>query len=177
MDLTKASDLLRIWGVGEGEDLADVLSASTSILGSFAAALTQYSSHEHVIRDSMKSIRSREEALDELRRRRKMVVSKAEAAERKLSKMSPEHKNLLAQTDTLNSLRDQIRGLDGDIMAEEASLSDFKRSSVRSFVGLKFGGLLECCQKGTVKILVCMTRALRLTCHRLLENTESFSSA
>ncbi len=98
----------------------------------------------------MKSIRTREEALDELKRRRKTVVSRADAAERKLSKMSPEHKNLAMQTDTLNRLRDEIRAMDSDIMTEEAGLGDFKRSTSRSMMGLKFGGLLELSEKGTV---------------------------
>ena len=38
----------------------------------------------------MKKVRSREENLDELKRRRKTVITKAESAEKKLSKMSPE---------------------------------------------------------------------------------------
>ncbi len=102
----------------------------------------------------MKSIRAREEALDELKRKRKVVVGRAEAAERKLSKMSPEHKNLAMQTDTLNQLRDQIRSLDSDIMTEEAALGDFKRSTTRSMMGLKFGGLLELSEKGVVRCCI-----------------------
>ncbi|KAK0199702.1 hypothetical protein DFS33DRAFT_1388008 [Desarmillaria ectypa] len=148
VDLTKAAEALHAWGEGEGEDLGDTLGASTSIIAHFTHALTSYATHEHAIRDHMKSIRAREEALDDLKRKRKVIVSKAEAAERKLSKMSPEHKNLAMQTDTLNQLRDQIRSLDSDIMTEEASLGDFKRSTTRSMMGLKFGGLLELSEKG-----------------------------
>ncbi|PBK66038.1 hypothetical protein ARMSODRAFT_960488 [Armillaria solidipes] len=150
VDLTKAAEALRAWGIGEGEDLGDALGASTSIIAHFTHALTSYATHEHAIRDHMKSIRAREEALDELKRKRKVIVSRAEAAERKLSKMSPEHKNLAMQTDTLNQLRDQIRSLDSDIMTEEAALGDFKRSTTRSMMGLKFGGLLELSEKGVI---------------------------
>ncbi|KAK0234929.1 hypothetical protein EDD85DRAFT_954441 [Armillaria nabsnona] len=150
VDLTKAAEALRAWGIGEGEDLGDTLGASTSIIAHFTHALTSYATHEHAIRDHMKSIRAREEALDELKRKRKVVVGRAEAAERKLSKMSPEHKNLAMQTDTLNQLRDQIRSLDSDIMTEEAALGDFKRSTTRSMMGLKFGGLLELSEKGVI---------------------------
>ena len=64
--------------------------------------------------------------------------------------MSPENKNLQQQTDLLNRLRDEIRGMDAEIMAEEASLGDFKRSSVRAWMGRKFGALLEACEKGAV---------------------------
>lgn len=114
----------------------------------------QYASHGHDIREGMKSIRTREEALDELKRRRKNVIGKADAAEKKLSKMSPEHKNMTMQTETLNLLRDQIRGMDADILSEEAALGDYKRSCTRSFMGLKFGGLLECCEKGAVSTCI-----------------------
>jgi hypothetical protein len=100
----------------------------------------------------MKSVRSREEALDEMKRRRKSLASKADAAEKKLSKMSPEHKNMAMQTDTLNRLRDEIRQIDSEIMTEEAALGDFKRDTTRSWMGLKFGGLLECCEKGSVSV-------------------------
>lgn len=123
----------------------------------------------------MKSIRSREEGLDELKRRRRTVVSKAEAAERKLSKLSPEHKNLAMQTDTLNRLRDEIRVMDSDIMSEEASLGDFKRTTSRAMMGLKFGGLLELCEKGTVCTLH-ETRQTRHSCIlRLLESMANSS--
>lgn len=98
----------------------------------------------------MKAIRTREEGLDELKRRRKSVAGKADGAERKLNRMSPEHKNLAVQTDTLHKLRDEIRQLDTEIMIEEAKLSDFKRSSARSFMGLKFGGLQELSARGTI---------------------------
>ncbi|GAW06946.1 hypothetical protein LENED_008905 [Lentinula edodes] len=150
VDFGKAAEALRVWGSGEGEDLLDTLSASTNILTQFAAALSNYASHEHAIRDHMKGIRSREEALDELKRRRKALISKADTAEKKLSKMSPEHKNLGVQTDTLNRLRDEIRSMDSEIMSDEASLGDYKRSRTKAWMGLKFGGLLECCEKGTI---------------------------
>jgi len=35
-------------------------------------------------------------------------------------------------------------------MVEEAALGDFKPSATKTFMGLKFGGLLECCQKELV---------------------------
>ncbi|KAF9076689.1 hypothetical protein BDP27DRAFT_1414539 [Rhodocollybia butyracea] len=150
VDFGKAAEALRLWGAGEGEDLLDTLAASTNLLNLFSSAISNYASHEHAIRDHMKSIRSREETLDELKRRRKALISKADAAERKLSKMSPEHKNLGSQTDTLNRLRDDIRVMDSEIMSDEASLGDFKRSKTKTLMGLKFGGLLECCEKGTI---------------------------
>ncbi|KAI9063576.1 hypothetical protein FKP32DRAFT_680513 [Trametes sanguinea] len=149
-DFTKAAEALKAWGLGEGDDLADTLSASTTLFLHFSSALSAYASHEVAVREHMKSVRSREESLDELKRRRRSLFSEAESAERKLSKMSPEHKNLQQQTDLLNRLRDEIRTMDTDIMAEEARLGDFKRTSARHWMGLKFGGLLECCEKGAI---------------------------
>ncbi|KAK7472931.1 hypothetical protein VKT23_001036 [Stygiomarasmius scandens] len=150
VEFSKASEALRTWGMGEGEDLGDTLSAASNLLNHFSTALSQYASHEHGIREHMKGIRTREEELDELKRRRKALISKADAAERKLSKMSPEHKNLHAQTTALNSLQEEIRNMDSQIMSEEAALGDLKRSKTRAFLGLKFGGLLECCEKGAI---------------------------
>ena len=98
----------------------------------------------------MKSIRSREEGLDELKRRRKAVAAKADSAEKKLNKMSPDHKNLTMQSDMLHRLRDEIRQLDTEIMTEEARLGDFKRSTTRTFMGLKFGGMLELSERGLI---------------------------
>ncbi|KAG6840192.1 hypothetical protein C0991_008328 [Blastosporella zonata] len=149
-DLAKSAEALRIWGSGEGDDLGDILGASATLMALWASAVSQFAAHGHPMRDYLKSIRTREEKLDDLKRRRKSVGVKAEAAEKKLSKMSPEHKNLTAQTDSLNALRIEIRNMDSEIMTEEAALGDFKRSTTRAWMGLKFGGMLECSEKGTI---------------------------
>lgn len=98
----------------------------------------------------MKSVRTREEALDDLRRKRRRVGVAADSAEKKLSKMSPEHKNLASQTEALNRLREDMRTMDGDIVREETELGDFKRRCAKSWMQAKFGGLAECCEKGLV---------------------------
>ena len=103
----------------------------------------------------MKAVRTREENLDELKKRRKSLMSKADSADKKLSKMSGENKNFQSQADALNKLREEIRALDTDILNEEASLGDFKRSSAKNWMGIKLGALAECCEKG----LVCHVRA------------------
>jgi len=85
-----------------------------------------------------------------MKRRRRTVFKKVDDADKKLNKMSPEHKNLQMQADILNRLREDIRTLDTDIVIEEAALGDFKRTVTRMWMGLKLGGLMECCQKGRV---------------------------
>ncbi|KAF9238257.1 hypothetical protein BU15DRAFT_62666 [Melanogaster broomeanus] len=151
VDLNKASDSLRVWGQGEGDDLGDILTASTTILAHFSAALSTYASLHHTVRDNMKAVRTREEALDELHRRRRRVGASAESAEKKLNKMGPEHKNLAAQTELLNKLRDEMHSMDGDIVREEAGLGDYKRKCTKNWMTLKFGGLVEFCEKGAVR--------------------------
>jgi len=129
----------------------DILSSSTVVLNHFSAALSQYTSHGQGIREQLKVIRARDESLDEMKRRRRTVFRKADDAEKKLSRMGPESKTLHIQTDILNRLRDEVRSLDTNILVEEAALGDFKRSSTKSFMGIKCGGLSECCQKGSVR--------------------------
>ena len=130
----------------------DTLTACTAVLLHWASALSQFSSHETTIRESMKAVRTREETLEEMKRKRKSLQSSADSADRKLSKMNAENKNFQSQADALNKLREEIRFLDTDIMNEEASLGDFKRTSAKSWMGTKFGALMECCEKGAVSL-------------------------
>ncbi|KAH9918048.1 Eisosome component PIL1-domain-containing protein [Fomitopsis serialis] len=149
-DIARASEALKAWGMGEGDDLGDTLSASCALYLHFSDALQVFANHHGSVREQMKSVRTREERLDELRRRRKSLAAEAESAEKKLSKMGPDSKNLQTQMDHLNKLREEIRIMDTDIMAEEASLSDYKRSTSKAWLGYKFGGLVECCEKGII---------------------------
>jgi Eisosome component PIL1 len=116
----------------------------------FSSSLASFANHIAHIRECLKAVRTREEALDETHRRRKTLLSKADTAEKKLNKMNPDHKNLRQQTDTLLSLREQIRSMDVEIMDEEASLSDWKRVKAQEWMAVLFGGLLECSEKGYV---------------------------
>ncbi|KAI9441312.1 Eisosome component PIL1-domain-containing protein [Lactarius indigo] len=149
-DFIRASEALRTWGLGEGDDLSDTLGGSTKILLEFSSSLTQFAAHEQAIREHMKTVRTQEEKLDTLKHRRKNVVSKADSAERKLSKLDSGHKNTPAQTELLMRLREEIRELDSEIMTEEAKLGDLKRTATKEWMALKFGGLQECCRKGLI---------------------------
>jgi hypothetical protein len=99
----------------------------------------------------MKSLRKREEDLDNLKQRRKDIASKAESADKRLNKMSPENKNLQSQTELLMGLREQTRDLDAGILAEEAALGNLKREVTRNWMTLKLGGLQELSEKGLVR--------------------------
>ncbi|KAH9975479.1 hypothetical protein BGW80DRAFT_100367 [Lactifluus volemus] len=64
--------------------------------------------------------------------------------------MDPQNKNTPTQSELLTRLRDEMRELDSQIMTEEASLCDLKRTATKSWMTLKFGGLQECCRKGLI---------------------------
>lgn len=120
----------------------------------FSEALNVYANYEGTIRSHMKSIRTREENLEELKQRRRALGSRADSADKKLAKMNPEHKQLQAQKELLMKLQDDMRNMDADIMNQEANLLDFKRYFTKTFMGLKFGGLQELCDKGLVSLLL-----------------------
>lgn len=90
-----------------------------------------------------------------MHRRRKSLAAKAASTDKKLNKMDIDNKNLRQQTDFLMGLREQIRAMDAGIMNEEASLGDWKRVKAREWMGVLFGGLLECSEKGTVVATSC----------------------
>jgi hypothetical protein len=71
-------------------DKQDVASGSLLLSTHIVSALNTFADHESVIRSQLKEIRTKEEQLDELRRRRKAVGSKLEAQEKRLSKMGSE---------------------------------------------------------------------------------------
>ncbi|BEJ15801.1 hypothetical protein CspHIS471_0504060 [Cutaneotrichosporon sp. HIS471] len=142
-----AATKLPLYGQSEGPDLQDVLSHSSTLLNQLSAAFRAFASHEASMRVCFKKVRAREEALDEMRRRRRTTGVKAEAAERKLAKMGPENKQLPAQTDLLERLRQDMRQMDSDIVHEETRLGDFKRQTVKEAMSYKFGGLEELGEK------------------------------
>ena len=174
VDYFKASDALKTWGLSEGNDLGvspihcdpdnacffmifllqDIISASSSLLKIFSSALVEYASHGDFMRKQLKVIRTKEESLDNLKRSRRNARRKAKNVDKKLSKMASDSKNLEAQKDSLVRLQEEIRKMDSVIMFEEAALSDFKKTTTKAWMGLKFGGLVQCCQKGTVRNLV-----------------------
>ncbi|KAJ3739116.1 hypothetical protein DFH05DRAFT_1371994, partial [Lentinula detonsa] len=59
-------------------------------------------------------------------------------------------KNLVDQIELANRTREQIDEMNEEITNEEAALGDFKRRKARAWMEIKFGALLECCEKGSV---------------------------
>ena len=104
------------------------------------------------MRRQLKAVRTRAENLDDLKRQLRTVYRKAEESERQWKNMDPEHKNFSSRTETLKSFREAAREMNSKIKLEEAALADYKRTSTKMWMGLKFGGLVECCEKGAVRI-------------------------
>ena len=129
----------------------DILTASSTMLTHFAAAISTYSSLHHTVCASMKFVQSRQKALVDLRRRRRDVGTSAEAAKKKLKKMSPEHKDFGVRTIDFNTREVEMAFMDKEIARQEAELGDYKRKCARDWMGFKFGGLVECCEKGIVR--------------------------
>ncbi|ODN73025.1 hypothetical protein L202_08420 [Cryptococcus amylolentus CBS 6039] len=146
-ETAKASSALPPYGQQEGPDLQDILTQSSTLLNHLTTALTTFSGHTAKMRASLKKVREREEGLIELKSRRKTTGTKAEGAERKLSKMGPENKALPQQTELLERLRQEIRQLDQDILTEETKMGDFKRQAIKEALSYKFGGLEELGEK------------------------------
>lgn len=104
------------------------------------------------MRRQLKAVRTRSENLDDLKRQRRAILKKVGETERQWKSTDPENKNFVSRTETLNSYRKAAREMNSKIKLEEAALADYKRTSTKMWMGLKFGGLVECCEKGAVKI-------------------------
>lgn len=149
-EFAKAQQSLSAWGQTEGSDLADITTHASLILSHLPTGYSKFSAHQADQRAIWKSVRTREEELDDLQKRRRNTFARAEKEEKKLAKMGQENKNLHSQTELLSSLRDQIRHMDTDIVTEEAKIGDFKRRATKEALGIKFNGLLELAEHLTI---------------------------
>ena len=90
------------------------------------------------------------ESLDALKQRRKTTHQKAEETAHQLNKMNPDNKYYSMHAEALKRLRKDVRKMDEDIRLEETILIDHKQTATKVWMRLKFGGLHECCEKGSV---------------------------
>lgn len=115
-----------------------------------AAATSTAASYQSKIREQFKRIRTREEELDDVKKRRKALAGKIESAEKKLAKMNTENKNLPQQTQLLESFRQQASELDVEVLNSEAVLWDYKRATTKTALGYKFCSLVEYAEKVSI---------------------------
>ncbi|KAG0152385.1 hypothetical protein CROQUDRAFT_649787 [Cronartium quercuum f. sp. fusiforme G11] len=149
-DYRKAADALKEWGMGEGDDLADVLPKLAILLGHLADAQSRFSDHDGTYRIHFKSVRMREENLATMKKNKDTLQGKIATLEKKITKMSSENKDLPTLTTRLQDFRAELVILDHSVLTEEARLSDFKRDTVREGLGLRLGAMLELAEKMTI---------------------------
>lgn len=88
--LATTSTSLAAWGASEGPDLADICQRASEMLALVSTGFEVFSAREVEIRGLLKSVRTNEEELDELKKRRRAVGNRSESEEKKLVKMSSE---------------------------------------------------------------------------------------
>lgn len=149
-DFHKTAEAIKNWSTSEGEDLNDVLGKLSLLFDSYATSQTRLNAHLSTIRQHFKSVRTREEALADMRARKRSLGSKIEGVEKKLAKMGPENKELMKTTAQLKELRGEMESLRVEVQSEEAAIGDYKRRTVKEAMGIKCGGLLELAEKLTI---------------------------
>ncbi|EST07373.1 Eisosome component PIL1/LSP1 [Kalmanozyma brasiliensis GHG001] len=149
-DFKKNAEALKAWSAEEGPDLNDVAGKISLLYDHYSASQNRLNAHLATVRLHFKSIRTREEALSNLKSRKRSLGSDIEKVEKKLAKMGPENKELTKVTTQLKEMRGEMEGLHIEVMNEEAAIGDFKRRTVREALGIKSGALLEMAEKLTI---------------------------
>lgn len=136
-DRNKSSVALRDWGAGEGPDLGDVLAKVAILFQYVATAETQFSEHDATFRLHFKAIRTREESLAMLKRKRDSLASSIESQEKKVGRMKEEHRDLPVAAERLREMRQEMIGTENTVTNEETRLADYKRTTTREALSLK----------------------------------------
>jgi hypothetical protein len=121
----------------------NTISECSRLLNHWISSFASFAVHIAYIRECLETLRTREEALEDMYRRRESLDSKANSAWKKTG-------GSLGGNPLYMGLLNELHAFDTKIANEKASLSDWKRIKGREWVGVLFGGLLECSEKGTV---------------------------
>lgn len=149
-DFKKNAEAIKAWSAEEGPDLNDVVGKLSLLYDHYTASQNRLNSHLTTVRLHFKSIRTREEALSDLKARKRSLGSDIEKIEKKLAKMGPENKDLMRTTASLKEMRTEMDGMHVEVTNEEAAIGDFKRRTIRESLGIKSGALLEMAEKLTI---------------------------
>jgi DNA repair exonuclease SbcCD ATPase subunit len=122
--------------------------------------LSTLASTEDTIRTSMKDLRTRGEALEDLRRRRRALTTQVSYTERRLSKMAPDHPNFATQQAALSELKKDIRDLNEQIAEGEVNCSKLKKASAEQWMTNRFGGIYSLAERSQVGISLALIRGV-----------------
>ena len=124
----------------------------SKLSGRWISSLTPLATGVARIRESLKDVHTREEALEGMRRRRDSLSFKADSERKKLDKMSGgiENYKKLGHSLRWHGLLADILAIDTEITKEEVNFGDWKRTKAREWMTILLGGLLECSEKGAV---------------------------
>lgn len=115
--------------------LQDTLGKVAKLLANdLAKAEEEYADHLANFRMYFKQLRTREGKFSQLKKNKDTLQGKIDAAEKKLAKMSPEHKDLATWTQKLSDLRNEMLGMENSVVNEEAAIGDYRRQTARSAV-------------------------------------------
>jgi hypothetical protein len=120
----------------------NTISECSRLLNHWISSFASFAVHIAYIRECLETLRTREEALEDMYRRRESLDSKAESAWKKAGGLG-DHPLFMG-------LSNELHAFDIKIANEKANLGDWKRIKGREWVGVLFGSLLECSERGTV---------------------------
>lgn len=108
-----------------------------------AKAEEEYADHLSNFRMYFKQLRTREEKFSQLKKNKDTLQGKIDSAEKKLAKMSPEHKDLGTWTQKLSDLRKEMLNMESSVMHEDAAIGDYRRQTARSAVSHQVSNLIR----------------------------------
>lgn len=115
--------------------IQDTLGKVAKLLANdLAKAEEEYADHLANFRMYFKQLRTREEKFSQLKKNKDTLQGKIDSAEKKLSKMNPEHKDLATLTQKLSDLRSEMVSMDNAVISEDAAIGDYRRQTARSAV-------------------------------------------
>jgi hypothetical protein len=128
------------------------MTEAAEMLSLYSDALFVYADESRSIPDHMKSVQPREEALDEVRKSRDIHSSKTQSLESKVANMAVTHKKYAEHRELLEEYKEQERVMNAQYASDEAAFMDFRRTTIKEWMLLKFRGLLDCAKKAVVTI-------------------------
>lgn len=119
-------------------DYQDALGKVAKLLGNdLVKADEEFAEHLQTFRTYFKSLRTREEKFSTMKKNKDSLQNKIDNADKKISKMNPEHKDLPGLKIKLAELMNEMEGMDRTVVNEDAALADFRRQTARTAVSHK----------------------------------------